>query len=145
MIRFSYNRAMMSEILPEALKATLSDYFSRPIPGLVCAYLFGSLARGESRPRSDVDIGLLFKAPPTPVLGGQPDKIAADLERLLARPVDLVVVNDAPVDLVHRILRDGRLLCEHDRAMRVAFEVDARNRYFDLLPHLQRYREAVGA
>jgi hypothetical protein len=56
-----------------------------------------------------------------------------------------VVVNQAPVDLVHRILRDGRLLCEHDRSKRVAFEVDARNRYFDLLPHLQRYREAIGA
>ena len=37
---------------------TLSSYFVRPVPGLVRAYLFGSNARGESRPGSGIDIAL---------------------------------------------------------------------------------------
>jgi hypothetical protein len=49
-------------------------------------------------------------------------------------------MNTAPADLIHRILRDGKLLLEADKSCRIAFEVRARNEYFDLLPILQRYR-----
>lgn len=54
--------------------------------------------------------------------------------------VDLVVLNAASPDLVHRVLRDGILLLERDRPARIAFEVRARNAYFDLQPVLARYR-----
>ena len=66
-----------------------------------------------------------------------------DLERELGRAVQLVVLNDAPSDLVHRVLRDRRLLLDRDRVARLRFEVRSRNEYFDLLPVLQRYREAA--
>jgi hypothetical protein len=68
--------------------------------------------------------------------------VAAELEALLGRPVDLVVLNTAPVDLVHRVMRDGRLLLQPDPSARIAFEVRARNEYFDLLPLLRRHRRA---
>ena len=54
--------------------------------------------------------------------------------------MQVVVLNDAPPDLVHRILRDGRLVLESDKAARVRFEVSTRNAYFDVLPALERYR-----
>ncbi len=57
----------------------------------------------------------------------------------------MVVLNRAPADLVHRILRDGILLVENDAAARVAFEVNKRNEYFDLLPNLREYRNASKA
>jgi hypothetical protein len=44
---------------------------------------------------------------------------------------------------VHRVLRDGVLLLDHDRSARIAFEVRSRNEYFDLLPILERYRRRV--
>ncbi|MEO8182524.1 MAG: hypothetical protein ABI895_27115 [Deltaproteobacteria bacterium] len=37
-------------------------------------------------------------------------------------------MNLAPADLVHRILRDQRLLLDRDPALRIRFEVAARNR-----------------
>ena len=46
---------------------------------------------------------------------------------------------------MHRVLRDGILIDEADRAARIRFEVAARNEYFDLLPILQRYRRSVGS
>lgn len=110
------------------------------VPGLAAAYLFGSVARGEAKPGSDVDVGLLYVDAPAPTLTAQPFFAAAELESLLGRPVDLVVMNAAPVDLVHRILRDGVLLLQPDPSSRIAFEVKARNAYFDLLPILKRYR-----
>ena len=66
--------------------------------------------------------------------------LADDLQKALRAPVDLVVLNRASPDLIHRILRDGILVCEFDCAARVRFEVDARRRYFDLLPYLREYR-----
>jgi uncharacterized protein len=67
----------------------------------------------------------------------------AELEALLGRPVDLIVLNDAPPDLVHRVLRDGKIVCETDRRARIGFEVAARRQYLDLLPVLRRYRQSA--
>jgi hypothetical protein len=50
------------------------------------------------------------------------------------------VLNTAPPDLVHRVLRDGVLVLERDASARIRFEVRARNEYFDLRPRLDEYR-----
>ena len=47
-----------------------------------------------------------------------------------------------PADLIHRVLRDGVLLVDRNPNRRIAFEVRARNDYFDLLPYLTEYRRA---
>ena len=62
------------------------------------------------------------------------------LERALGQAVQVVVLNQAPPDLIHRVLRDGRLLVDLDPSARIRFEVRARNEYFDLVPVLNRYR-----
>lgn len=107
---------------------------------VTAAYLFGSTARGESRHDSDVDIAVLFAAPPARSLQGPRLVLEGELERALGRPVDLVVLNEAPADLRIRILRDGQLLVDRDRSARIAFEVRTRNEAFDLEPVLSRYR-----
>jgi len=122
----------------------LTSALARGPEGLVCAYLFGSHARGIATPRSDVDVAVLFEQDPPRTLAGLHLDLADDLAGVAARPVDLVVLNRAPVDLVHRVLRDGLLLLDLDPSARIRFEVRARNQYFDLLPHLQRYRRTEG-
>ena len=113
----------------------------RRAPGaVVCAYLFGSVARGEARPQSDIDVAVLFEKPPAPRLDAGPLDLEGALERALCRPVQLVVLNRAPADLVHRVLRDGRVVLDRDRAARIRFEVDKRNEYFDLEPIRRLYR-----
>ena len=69
--------------------------------------------------------------------------LEGELSEALKRPVQCVVMNHAPPDLVHRILRDQQLLLDRDPSLRVRFEVAARNRYFDLKPFLDRYRKPV--
>jgi predicted nucleotidyltransferase len=112
------------------------------MPSQVAAvYLFGSQARGTARPDSDIDLGLLYVDPPESTLLAQPFLLEAELSVALGRPVQCVVMNEAPPDLVHRILRDQQLLLDRDPSLRVRFEVAARNRYFDLKPFLDRYRK----
>lgn len=122
------------------LASTLRRYFDEHGAGIVAAYLFGSVARGTARADSDVDLGVLYERAPESTLEAQPFDLESALERLVSRPVQVVALNRAPVDLVHRVLRDGILVAERDRNARVQFEVRARNEYFDLLPFLRRYR-----
>jgi predicted nucleotidyltransferase len=115
---------------------------------VVFAYLFGSAARGELRETSDVDVAALVLEPPDskacrPTLASMRFSLQADLQEAARRAVDLVVLNHASPDLVHRVLRDGVLLVERDRGARIRFEVAVRNQYFDVLPYLKQYREAA--
>ncbi len=105
-------------------------------------YLFGSFAAGSEGPESDVDLGLLYAEPPGGKIEDQPFLLEADLSEILRRPVQCVVMNLAPADLVHRILKAQNLLLDRDPSRRIQFEVAARNRYFDLKPLLDRYRRA---
>lgn len=110
---------------------------------VAAAWLFGSHAHGTARPDSDVDVAVLFARAPAPTLLGPGTDLAADLERSLGRPVDLVVLNRASADLVHRVLTDGVLVCDRDRSVRIAFESRKRAEYFDLIPMLRQIRRAA--
>jgi predicted nucleotidyltransferase len=118
----------------------LRVFFEGRRDGLVAAYLFGSVARGTAHAASDVDIAILLDRDPPRTLDGLPLDLEGDLERLAGRPAQVVVLNRAPLDLVHRVLRDGVLVLERDRSARVRFEVRARAEYLDLLPYLRQYR-----
>jgi len=107
---------------------------------VVCAHLYGSRARGTARPDRDVDIAVLFETDPPATFGGLRLDLEGRLEAAIGRPVQLLVLNRAPADLVHRVLRDGVLLLERDASARIRFEVRRRNEYFDLLPVLREYR-----
>ena len=122
----------------------LVDLFARDPHGAYAAYLFGSVARGDATPQSDVDVAVLLERGRPTTLDDYPTALQADLEAALGRRVDLVVLDSAPPDLVHRVLRDGSIVCDRDRARRIAFEVRARNEYFDMKPVLDRYRQTVG-
>ena len=105
--------------LAESLRATLD----RAVAAVQCAWLFGSTARGEAGPLSDVDVAVLLD-------GSVPREnyldIAAALVEALERcapRIDLVVLNEAPPALRHRVLLDGLLLLERDPRQRIEFEV----------------------
>ncbi|MEF8726735.1 MAG: nucleotidyltransferase domain-containing protein [Accumulibacter sp.] len=126
-----------------ALIESLRQFFASRGEDLACVYLFGSQARGTAGPASDVDLGVLLAGDPPRTLEGLGIDLAADLAAAIGRHVDLVVLNRAPADLIHRVLRHGVLVCERDRSARIRFEVQARNAYFDLLPYLREYRQAA--
>jgi uncharacterized protein len=109
-------------------------------PPVRAAYLFGSWARGTPRPDSDVDVGVIFAAPQPRTLMGLPTELEAALAASLHMNVQVVDLERASADLVHRVLRDGRIILDRDPPARIRFEVHRRNQYFDLLPHLERYR-----
>lgn len=132
----------MSRTSDTAVEPALREFFAgrERAPEIATAWLFGSVARGTAGPASDVDVAVLYEEGPPPGFDGLGLGLEGDLERVLRRPVQLAVLDRAPVDLVHRVLRDGRLLADRNPSRRIAFEVRARNEYFDLQPILRQYR-----
>lgn len=122
----------------------LQRHFAANPEDAAAVYLFGSVARGEDTATSDVDVAVLFGSEPPDGFAGLALPLEGALERQLGRPVQLIVLNRAPVDLVHRVLRDGIVLLDRDPSARIHFEVRARNEYFDLIPVLRRYRRLDG-
>ncbi|MGE5357491.1 MAG: type VII toxin-antitoxin system MntA family adenylyltransferase antitoxin [Bacteroidales bacterium] len=116
------------------------QFFEAAPSGIAAAYVFGSQARGTAGDGSDVDVAVLFGKEPPHTLNGPHAELAHALELALGRPVDIVVLNHVAVDLAHRVLLEGVLVCDLDRSARVRFEVRTRNEYFDLEPFLLRYR-----
>lgn len=124
----------------KGVEERLADELRQAPAEVTAVYLFGSRVRGDARSDSDIDVAVLLSGSGYGRLVGPLSDLSGRLERLLGRPVDLVDLRISPPDLVHRVLRDGELLLDRNPDERVAFEVRSRNEYFDLLPHLERYR-----
>jgi predicted nucleotidyltransferase len=99
------------------------------------AYLHGSRATGQHRADSDIDIAAYF--------GGRPPN---SFDILLPPGVDLLVLDDAPLELAGRVAVGGKLLFEDDQVARVRWEAMTRKIYFDELPRITRaHREFAAA
>lgn len=105
------------------------------------AYLFGSLVTGRARQDSDVDIAILVSKE---AMGRDPFQyrldFMAELMGILKRDdVDLILLNQAPPLLAHRVLKRGKLIFERSASARVAFQVRTVNRYLDTQPMRNLY------
>ena len=76
-------------------------------PGLQVALVFGSFARGQAAPRSDIDVAV----------SGSVDvlALAGRLTIALGREVDVVRIENATIPLVESIVRDGIVVFERTR------------------------------
>jgi predicted nucleotidyltransferase len=130
-----------SDLSAVEVESRVRSFFESDPHGVIAVYLFGSFARRNEGPESDVDIAVLYSDAPSRTFDGLPLSLEEGLEKRLGREVQVVVLNHAPADLIHRVLRDGKLLIDLAPSSRIQFEVRARNEYFDLQPILRRYRK----
>lgn len=112
--------------------------------GVIAAYLFGSWAREEATENSDIDLGVFLHDSPALSAEWPPEDIA--LEGLLAArtslPVEVHVLNDAPLSISGRVLEEGFLLYCGDEVARVRLEVAIRGQYLEFKPRLAELRKA---
>ncbi|MEW6045468.1 MAG: nucleotidyltransferase domain-containing protein [Bacillota bacterium] len=112
------------------------------------AYLFGSMAKGRARATSDIDVAVwlvhVASRDPDPVAAlDRGLELAAELEAAVRRPVDVVVLNHAPLALAHNVLRHGRLLFCRDERARALFYVEHVRRWIDMGPVRELFTRAM--
>lgn len=104
---------------------------------VAAAYVFGSVARGQARPDSDLDVGLVFARRNEDVRDHLDliAQLADGISRLIGHErVDLVVLEPQGPIFCHKVLCDGRLIYEGDRDRRIDFESETIVRALDFRP-----------
>jgi predicted nucleotidyltransferase len=100
---------------------------------LTYAIVFGSEARGRAHAGSDLDLALGL-APGVRLEPLALADLAARLEAAAGRPVDLLLLDEAPPALAYRVFRDGREILVRDRSALVDRKARAILEYLDFKP-----------
>jgi predicted nucleotidyltransferase len=97
------------------------------------AYLFGSAATGRHHPASDVDVAVYLDS-----LRSPQDALdsSLDLANRLSREsrvghIDLLVLNEAPLTVLGRVIKERKVLYSRDEPARVRFESRTLTEFFD--------------
>jgi len=132
------------KVLPDDKEDMISriDRFLRQNPDVLFAYVHGSFVT-EDRFR-DIDAAIYLKPPPE-----DPLQMELDLETLFSRqfgyPVDVRILNSAPVSFCFNVIRCGRRIAVIDDDARCDFEEKTCSVYYDFAPYRDMYlKEALG-
>lgn len=116
----------MKQDLPDTLLNPLKTYFEKR-DDVAFAFLFGSAVKGRVRVEGDIDIAVYFR-PEHGVEWEESGKrweaearIALDIERLLKKEVDLIVLNRARATLADEIIRKGMPIIIKDTGLLLDF------------------------
>ncbi|MBI2917306.1 MAG: nucleotidyltransferase domain-containing protein [Chloroflexi bacterium] len=112
---------------------------ARDDPQVLAVMLFGSRARGEQRPDSDVDVCLVLQPGPYE----RPFLTEKRLDYLAHHPVDVQVFQDLPLYVRRRVLKDGRLLFCRDEDTLYETALRTARAFEDFRPLYQAYLAEV--
>jgi len=118
--------------LPENIMPFLyrAEVYLKAQQEILFAYLFGSLARGNPTPLSDIDIAVFL------IEGVDPAEKKMDIlghlvELVGTDEIDLVILNTAPLSLAGRILKNRKVIADTAPFLRHRYESLTLREYFD--------------
>ena len=120
---------------------TIAARLVRSFPDIAAAYIFGSFVdRGSF---GDIDIGILLAGEKVPAALEFELSMETALEKEVRLPVDVRVLNSAPLSFQHQVIKSGLLVIDKDPNRRAAFEGKVRKQYFDFSRFRKRYLKEV--
>ena len=95
---------------------------------IAAIYLFGSFATGHSRPKSDIDLGILFFEEVDSFVRVN---METEISNLLKKDVDLIDMRKSSPFLRHQIYKYGKALYESGDGFPFQFRADSIRDYLD--------------
>lgn len=135
--RMSVRSSIFSREKLQRLQSLISESYGEV--GMV--YLFGSHARGEAGPLSDIDLGILYRERLRPTLQRELS-LMSDVSLIFGDRAKVTILNGAPPTLLYRVISEGIILYASDRDGRVRLETKALSEYLDFRPLLEGCMEA---
>lgn len=121
----------------EHIEESLKPYKSE----IVCVLLFGSLARGQVGPLSDVDIAVLFEHD---ISQSRLAELENELYKIISGIIgtdelDLVTMNQAPLRIRYNILHERKILLCNDSEVFADFYFNTVREYLDFKPFMDEF------
>jgi len=133
---FSLNQSQKERLMGQ-LKDILRRY-----PEVAFAYLYGSFA--ENLPLHDIDVGVYLTGIGEKESTSYSLALSQTLSREVQVPVDVRVLNFAPVSFVYQVIR-GILISDRNEELRVHVVEETVRKYLDIKPIIHRgIKEAFG-
>ncbi|MBU4449879.1 MAG: nucleotidyltransferase domain-containing protein [Actinobacteria bacterium] len=108
---------------------------------ILLAYIFGSQLKGKTGPLSDYDFAVFLSQKPSFQFKYKlKNKLLSILD---SKQVDLVILNDAPIELKYNIIATGKVIFQKNSIVRTEFEADTLSKYFDYLPVLRAQKKDI--
>jgi uncharacterized protein len=104
--------------------------------GIDFAYLFGSFTE-KNLPFHDIDLGVFFNEKEPFDMYETANELAFVLQQQVALPVDVRVLNNAPVSFMYHVMK-GELTLDNDEEIRCRLMEQTVRQYLDMRPILYR-------
>ncbi|MFO7835080.1 MAG: nucleotidyltransferase domain-containing protein [Candidatus Thorarchaeota archaeon] len=128
------------EISPERFSRAIKELVQDD--SVIACYLYGSYARGEETPLSDLDFAILWEeegsleARKRNLL-----RLSQKLSRRFNLDVDVRSLNEASLELQYRVVCEGKVVFCNDKSRRLEFEDRVVMEFLDFKPMIAVYNQ----
>ena len=131
------------QILPQEKLLTIEKVSShlRKKKNIIFAYIFGSYARNEKF--TDVDVGIYINKKKIQDNMTLEFKLEEEIKSLINFPVDVRIINHAPLSFVYQLIKEGILIVDRDISKRTDFEGIIFKKHFDFARFQKQYLKEV--
>ena len=98
---------------------------------IIAIILFGSVARGEARRISDIDLCVITNK-------NTPDSVKMDLLSYGSDKIDISLFYELPITIRFRVIHEGKILFCRDMLSLHAIMADTVREYLDIAPFIHR-------
>jgi predicted nucleotidyltransferase len=124
----------------ENIAEQIRSYLYRECEAIIVAYIFGSFVTADSF--ADIDLGILLDRLPRKTVNFELE-LECKLEEMIKFPVDVRIINGAPLSFCQNIIRHGRVIVDKDPDFRAEFEGNILKQYSDFSHFRRRYLDEI--
>lgn len=92
---------------------------------------------------ADIDLAIYLNEGASDSAVSYEIRLEMELEKILGHPVDVRILNAAPLSFQYQVCRSGIVVLERDKDRRVDYQTLIWKKYFDFAPFRRRYLREV--